>query len=598
MKWLNLIFLAFYLPLYSVEWSPGILLPVAQPIVKSVEQIMENRTKSRVINKCHPFAKPGELHLSFMAARYEDSGVVPPDAMGVVGPTQFILAANGRIRSFDKKTGCADQILDISTTEFFSPISLGGFTSDSRIRYDRFSDRWYVLILAASASPVRVLLGVSDSGIITRKTNWSLYYIIPRTDGAADYPTLGIDRHALYIGVNIMKDRQHYINSDAIVIPKSDLLSGKLRAYAFQNLVATINLIGPTTPQGVDNFDSDATEGYFIGLDGRGSRLMMRRVKDPGGRPSISENIPIDIGNLASPLNVPQKGSVISKKFFLQGFDKRLSSPHIREGHLYLAHNIGVDNTGKSENAIATRDGCKWYDIDLKDPTRPAIAQSGVLFQPSKNNDKEERYFWMPGIMTNGLNTLMICCSASGDKEYANAAYAMRFSNDPPGTLREPVIFTNSQTVYQLGFPPFDNLRWGEYSHSSVDPLDNMTFWNIAEYAFEQNSWGLQTAIVAAQPPAEIASIAPSVIKENQKNVSLQINGSRIGGSAFYDPGEGFPNRLKVEIEDVEVTSIKRVNAAQIDLIINTSIQGKKSIKITNPDGQISASKDLLQVEK
>ena len=298
-----------------------------------------------------------------------------------------------------------------------------------------------------------------------------------------------------------------------------------------------------------------------------GDRLMLRRIKNPATHPSISENIPIPIGKPAPPLLVPQKGSILSKKFFLQGFDKRLCSPHIRDKHLYTAHNVGVNNVGSSEEP--TRDGCKWYDIDLKDPDHPLISQSGTLFQESRTNDKEERYFWTPGIMTNGLHTLMICCSVSGDQDYANAAYAMRYANDPPGTLQKPQIFTDSQVIYSLGFPPFENLRWGEYSHVSVDPLDNLTFWDVAEFALAPTSWGLQVVRIQAPPPAAATSVTPAIVEENQTNVLLKIKGLGIAGSGYYDPGESFPKRLKVEIEDANIKSIKWISPTEIDLVIS-----------------------------
>jgi hypothetical protein len=602
LKHFFIILLTFFpaLVIWGVEWTPGMAWPESAAVTKTVAEIMQagdhDSNAAQFYSKI-PSYKQGSFSPNFTAARYEDSWVIPPDAMGVVGPSQFILAANGRIRSFDKKSGLADGILDISTGNFFKDFAKESFTSDSRIRYDRFSDRWVILILAATANPVRVMFAVSDSGIITNQTKWNFFYIEPRSDAAADYPTLGIDKHALYIGVNIMK--KHYVTSDAFVINKAALLEGKLRMFAFQNLVTPIQIQGPTTPQGVDNFDADATEGFFIGLDGTGDRLILKRIKDPSGKPSISENIPIAIGDLASPLRVPQKGSFNSKKFFLQGFDKRLCSPHIRNKQLYVAHNVGVDNQGKAEKSTPTRDGCKWYQINMTDPVNPSIAQTGILYQPSKFNDLEERYFWMPGIMTNGLNTMMICCSTSGDNDFANAAYALRFSNDPPGTMREPRLFTNTHVVYTLGFPPFEDLRWGEYSHASVDPLDNMTFWDIAEFSLTSTSWGLQVIRILPPPPAKIIQVIPSVLQENQKDIQLKILGERLDGSAFYDPGEGFPNRLKVEIKDVQIQSIKWVSAIEIDLVVSTTQASKKTfkdIKITNPDGQTQKVKKKFQV--
>lgn len=590
----TVVLLFFLQSAHALEWTKATPLPESQAIVKSLEEIK----KTTVQEKIPPVSIDTSLFPNFTAATYNDSGVVPPDAMGVVGPQQFILAANGRIRSFNKKSGKPDLAIDISTDDFFKPVSKGSFTTDSQIRYDSFSKRWFILITAATVSPIRIVLAMSDGEVITPKTKWSFFYFEPRSDKTPDYPSLGIDKQALYIGVNVF-NKKGYDTSDAYVISKADLIKGTFRAFAFRDLVVQDKFIGPLSPVGVDNFDSDATEGYIIGMDGRHDRLMLRRIKDLGGVPSISENIAISILPATFPLNVPQKGSIGSNKFFLQGFDTRLTTTHVRDKLIYTAFNVSVNNKGVGDLSSATRDGCRWYEIDLKDPDHPAIVQTGTLFQPSRKNDFEERYYWMPGMMTNGLHTIVISCSTAGNQDFANAAFAMRFSDDPSGTLRAPRNYTNSNVIYQLGLPPFKDLRWGEYSYTSVDPLDNMTFWAIAEFALAPTSWGLQVVRIPAPPPAEIVAVSPSTLTEHQAGVNLSIMGERVNGSAFYDPGESFPNRLRVLIEDVEVTSVKWISPSRIDLVVNTGASAPnplKAIKITNPDSQVAEANGLLKV--
>lgn len=587
-----IIFLIFYSQSISgVEWKSGEKIEDQKAVVMTVKEIIKsknvkNEGEKRKDTDVEPSTVEGNL--TFNAADFEDSGMVPPDAMGVVGPSQFILAANGRIRSFDKNTGKRDQAIDLGMNDFFSPVSGGGATSDSRIRYDRFSDRWFVMILSWSVDPVRVMLAVSDKGVITQDTKWSYYHLEPRKEMIPDYPTIGIDKQAVYIGVNTMLKTGHYETSDGIVLQKESLLKGVLKGWLFKDLVVTRNFTGPTTPQGVDNYDEEAPEGFFIGMDGLSQKLMLRRIKDPAGTAMISDNISIPVSNAHWPLQVPQPGSLNTKKFMLQGFDNRLCSPHIRNNFLYTGYNVAIDNIGNDTSSDPTRDGCKWIEINLKDPEHPAITQTGILYQPSKENDKEERYYWMPGIMTNGLQTLMICCSTAGDKDFADAAYAMRFSNDPPGTLRKPHLFTKSHVVYTLGTAPFENLRWGEYSHSSVDPLDNMTFWDIAEYSLAWNSWGLQVVRIPAPPPATIVKVIQTAIEGQKEKIGLTIQGQRENGSAFYDPGAGFAKRLKVEIEGAKVESIKWLSPTQIDLIVipETWDKEERLIKVINPDGQ------------
>lgn len=141
--------------------------------------------------------------VNFLAATVHDGQSVPPDSMGAVGPKQFILAVNGRIRSFDKETGERDGVLDFTTDEFFAPLFIfnNDRTSDPRIRYDRHTGRWFMSIASVGGSyGNRVFLAVSPDGVITKSTVWILFYFSPSIQSFCDYPTLGIDRYALYIG--------------------------------------------------------------------------------------------------------------------------------------------------------------------------------------------------------------------------------------------------------------------------------------------------------------------------------------------------------------------------------------------------------------
>src|SRR4051794_3776945 len=66
-------------------------------------------------------ASPQSLSLNFLAATLADSAF-PPDTMGAAGPTQFIVAINNRIRSFNKNTGVADGVLNVDTDSFFQGV--------------------------------------------------------------------------------------------------------------------------------------------------------------------------------------------------------------------------------------------------------------------------------------------------------------------------------------------------------------------------------------------------------------------------------------------------------------------------------------------
>ena len=71
----------------------------------------EMTTRTATARNRGPFT-PQTIGTTFLGATLADTGAFPPDTMGAVGPSQFIVAVNGRIRSFNKTTGLTDGALE------------------------------------------------------------------------------------------------------------------------------------------------------------------------------------------------------------------------------------------------------------------------------------------------------------------------------------------------------------------------------------------------------------------------------------------------------------------------------------------------------
>src|SRR5438128_252420 len=95
------------------------------------------------------------------------------------------------------------------------------------------------------------LADASDSSTITAGTVWTYFYfqqdlVSPAGDTGkfADYPTLGIDANALYIGVNIFGSRgspSAFSNTSVFVVRKSSVLSGgPIVVTAFRSLIKKV----------------------------------------------------------------------------------------------------------------------------------------------------------------------------------------------------------------------------------------------------------------------------------------------------------------------------------------------------------------------
>src|SRR5262249_45130798 len=142
---------------------------------------------------------------------FTDSTFIPPDTEGDVGPTQILTTTNGRIKVFDKTgvVGGLNSDLDV----FFNSVRNGVGTTDPHIRYDRLSQRWFVtcVTLTATGVPNRHLIAVSSGPTITGAASFTFFQFQQDfaqsnsdTNGFVDFPTLGVDKFALYIGGNVI----------------------------------------------------------------------------------------------------------------------------------------------------------------------------------------------------------------------------------------------------------------------------------------------------------------------------------------------------------------------------------------------------------
>lgn len=551
----------------------------------------------------------------------------PADAMGAVGPTQYVVFVNGRIASYDKATGLADGVLNADPDVFFAGINNGSTTTDPRVRYDRLSGRWFLVIINTS-TPNWVLLAVSDAasnGVISPSTVFSLYFFAIDTPPPAisatcfaDYPTLGIDANALYIGTaNFCGASQSFNSCDGFVVRKSSVLSGgPMVVTALRGLVATPASDGPIVPLGVDNYDPAASEGYFIGVSNTlFGRLVLRRVSTPGATPTISGNISITVPTTTFPITVPHLGNTGGTAGNLSATDDRLFSAHFRNGRLWTAHNISVNHLGSAGAATRTRDAARWYELaGIASPAVPSVFQSGTVFASSVANTTDQPSFTFPTVMVSGQGHALMGMTTAGSLIRIDAATTGRLAGDALGTMAAPTAYTASASAYN---PPSDpggvgGRRWGDYSYTALDPLDDMTMWSIEMFCDANNSYGCQVVKMLAPLPAAPASA--DEVSANLASVPCAVVGTSTAGSGFYDPGPDLPgvpgfSHITATVTNAGVTgtpptvnSVTYVDPTHVQLDLNTvgaspSLPGEKyTVIVTNPDGQAATGSMILKV--
>jgi hypothetical protein len=591
-------------------------------------------------------AAPQTVGLSFNAASLSDTGAFPPDTMGAVGPSQFFAFANGRLRTFTK-AGVADGVINADPDVFFAsvmtPISgsvVLNFTSDPNVRYDRLTGRWFLTIIDvpctnASCSVTaanRILIAVSNAtsnAAITAGTTWTFYQFQGDTANFTDYPSLGIDANALYIGGNMFTGAGSFAGCDVWVVPKDPLLSGTtLTSWHFAG-VATASGAGPYSPRGVDNVDPSNTgtgaTGYFVGVDNATfGTLMVRRVTNPSSTtasPTISANISVTVPTTNSPATVTHLGNTGGTNGNLDALDDRLYAAVMRNGRLWTAHNIRTDVSGNA-STTQPRHSIRWYELQNLGAT-PTLFQSGTVYDTATTTATARQY-WIPSITVSGQGHAAIGSTTAGTPYRLDAFTVGRLASDPLGTMQGSpgslAGYTSSTTAYN---PASDTggtsgRRWGDYSFTSLDPLDDMTIWTIQEYCDAANSYGVRVAKLLAPPPASIAD-GPDAgglynVAAGQTSVNVTITGTSTNGSGFYDPGTNLGgnarpfNHLTASISgtNVSVNSVTYNSPTSITLNLNTvgatlsetkdSPLSLRDLTITNPDGQTVTRTGIINI--
>ena len=544
---------------------------------------------------------------SFLGADSNDSGFIPPDSMGAVGPSQILVFVNGRVRLFDKQ-GNPDPNLDVTDTAFWAPVRDGHQVTDPGVEYDRLSQRWIISGINTRSADNRVMLAVSDGPTLTDQTSFDYFEFdagdpLPGPARFADYPQLAVDNNAIYVGVNeFTSSSGSFAGTSLYVIRKSSVIgpTPSIVVTGFRTVAGALGQ-GPDSPQPATTADPAVGSGYVVGPDNQlTNRLDVLRVTDPGGTPSITASpLQITIPATALPLPVPAQGTTGG----LDALDDRYFEAMIAKGPdgsdtLWTAQNIRVNASGVGSGS-GDRDAARWYQLGNLGTDPPTIVQSGTLFDTAGSNP---RFFWMPSIAMNGQGHASLNASTAGNGRRAEVAGSGRLATDPLNTTEAFDLIQSSNSGYNLGASA--PRRWGDFSQTVVDPTDDQTFWTFQEYTSAQNVWGLRVIQLKAPPPAVPADVSPDAVPIDTDPHTVTITGIATAGEGFFDntdPGPPYPDYQHISAtvgNGVVVNGVTFTDRTHVTLDLDTSAAtpGFASITITNPDGQSATCSHALIV--
>jgi FG-GAP-like repeat len=466
-------------------------------------------------------AMPGPV-LTFdgMNAAQSGCGCLPADSDGDVGLNHYVNVVNSSIKIFDKNGTPLNGANGTTFNSFFAP--LGNSTpcgnnqnrGDPFVLYDHMADRWVVSDFAYDSFPGTAFyecIGVSQSPDPVAGP-WVLYAI--QIDSAnptrlGDYPKFAMwdsggnpAQNAYFFTVNLFTSPTSFVGVRAFALDRTSMLSGgPANAIAFTILPAGLgdsySLVpasfrtGNPLPTPRDEMllaiDSPLNGGvtltvvkgwkFHVDFTTPGNSTLGVGVNHTPNA-EITVNGFVDAFTDTTTLLVPQSGT----SQHLDTLGDRIMTPLVYQNRngtesLWASHTVCTDQNCNGPTAV------RWYELNVTGGTFPATP----VQQQSWTNGGDGLWRWTPSIAVDADGNTAIGYSTSSNTIFPSIRYAGRLATDSLGNLTQGEAIMTSGG----GSQTHNSGRWGDYSMTTIDPADSMTFWHVNEYypATSDSSW-------------------------------------------------------------------------------------------------------------
>jgi hypothetical protein len=387
---------------------------------------------------------------------------------------------NGRVRIQDRS---GNVLTNISLIGIWAPVPNSPTDIfDPKVLYDPYANRWMMTSIATRSSAASsVLIGVSQTSDPTG--NWNLYRIDADSKDLlwADYPSIGFNKDWIVVHANMypITEGTGTFKSHIYVFSKANLYAGGSGLYT---LIEKVNLGGTMVP--AITYDSTLPVIYLLqnwnGSSNGNGYLALYSITGAIGSEVMkgtNETTPLLIStpNPWGESKPEVEGSTdfapqLSSSLKVQNNDSRIQNVVYRNGSLWTVQTVFLP-AGTSP----TRTAIQWWELS---PTG-AIRQRGRIDDPTGTN-----FYAFPSIAVNRDNDVLIGYSRYSPTQYVSGNYSFRAGTDAVNTLRDDTVLkAGTAPYYKTGGATPPRNRWGDFSSTVVDPLNDKDMWTIQEYA-------------------------------------------------------------------------------------------------------------------
>lgn len=438
------------------------------------------------------------VRTSYDGVNAEDTrGFVPSDSQIAAGLGKNVHAINLQVGIYNQQSGVREHLVPLERIwEPVIPEPEGGFAFgfpfvfDPRARYDRGADRFVLCATQFQA-------GLTDSGeVVDREAleegevdpgtlarppkgwwvvavsatsdpngDWHVYRVPPiNNEGLVDYPTLGLDRDAVYMAQNFFGD---VFEVTMVVLDKAAMYAGEPVTVNHFTGLQNPNSSGITftVQPSLQPFSGGQGGTYYLVNSPfafpTGDTLTLWEVTDPVGEPTLEcFTVPVD------PFSIPPPARQPDTDAFIDTLGTRLMNADFDAGSVWTAHAVQFDwdGDGRAVSAI------KWYEVDV---ASRSVAQSGVFGEPGTS-------YFLPTVGADGGDAVLTY-NVSGPETFVRMDVAGRTADHTPGELEDSLVVHEGLSRYDYGEgDPVK--RWGDYNGVSQDPQTGR-FWAVSQYS-------------------------------------------------------------------------------------------------------------------
>lgn len=454
-------------------------------------------------------ASPADTFLSTES----DGTAIPPDTHGEVDGTYCVTAINTNIH-IQHRTGT--NVSNLQLGAFWSHVlATPDAAFDPRAHYDPHYKRWIMVTDAYGQTDSSMLLiGVSKTSDPTGA--WWQYSLRTDPTGASwlDYPDVGFNNRWVAVTGNYFQNTGSGATGAVVFVFNYDSLMNGSAPYT-KISESSLFTISPAL-----TYDTAEANLYMLeNYNGTSGKLALLKISGTTNSPAITTvGYPTTTQhwhNGGSADFVTQFGS--SDK--IQAGDDRISHSVQRNGYLWCSHTVFLPDPG-----TVNRCSVMWWQVD----TNANPIQNGLIDDPTTPS-----FIDYSSIAVNSKNDALIGFSYTNANTHPCATYALHLHTDPADSMRPMHIYRHGQASYFQNFGGSQN-RWGDYSNTCVDPVNNVDFWTIQESvpASPANYWDTWWANVQLCPAASsFSKNADSVYKF--QNDTLTFTGTAPTGSTI-----------------------------------------------------------------